>query len=104
MIGISGPSTTIKQLFISQPTKAAKRCSIVFTSLSPLAMVVHLSVCVTKFTSAGIFSSGSISLRTKLKPLFSSAGFNVRLISEPVCNPIPFNFISFFIVFCFLFF
>ena len=85
--GISGPSTSTRQLSIPIPTSAAITCSTVETRAAPTPTVVLSLVSTTFPLVAGI--STPRSMRTNATPASAGAGASVNVTGWPECRPIP---------------
>ena len=89
MMGTSGPLMSTWALSMPQPYRAAIRCSMVETAAWPLPMVVESRVLTTLAAVASMEIAGERSTRWKTMPVPASAGRRVRVISFPVCSPMP---------------
>ncbi len=86
-IGISGPSTSTRQLSMPMPWSAAITCSTVATRVFPLPRLVERVVSTTCSLRAAI--STPTSMRTKVMPASAGAGASVRVAGFPEWRPTP---------------
>ena len=86
-IGISGPSTSTRQLSIPMPSSAASTCSTVEMRAVPTPTLVESIVSTTRSLRAGI--STPRSMRTNVMPASAGAGASVRVAGLPEWRPTP---------------